>query len=34
MTGSLGPMKPVGPGAEVFADLGALGTVSARLSCV
>ncbi|MCE2513314.1 MAG: hypothetical protein J4F50_12380 [Acidimicrobiia bacterium] len=34
MTGSLGPMKPVGPGAEVFVDLGALGTVSARLSCV
>ena len=32
MTGSLGPMKPVGPGADVSADLGALGTVSAHLS--
>ncbi len=34
MTGSLGPMRPIGPGAEVFADLGPLGTVSARLSGV
>ena len=34
MTGSLGPMKPIAPGAEVFADLGPLGTVSARLSGV
>ena len=31
MTGSLGPMKPVGPGADVFADLGPLGSVSTRL---
>lgn len=34
MTGSLGPMKPISPGAEVSADFGALGTVSARLSGV
>jgi len=34
MTGSLGPMKPVGPGADVFADLGALGTVSSHLSSI
>ena len=32
MTGSLGPMKPISPGAEIFADLGVLGTVSARLT--
>ena len=32
MTGSLGPMKPISPGAEIFADLGALGTVSTRLT--
>ena len=32
MTGSLGPMKPISPGAEVFADLGVLGTVSTRLT--
>ena len=32
MTGSLGPMKPISPGAEVFADLGPLGCVSARLA--
>ena len=31
MTGSLGPMMPIGPGAEVFADMGPLGTVAARL---
>ena len=31
MTGSLGPMKPIRPGAEVSADLGPLGAVSARL---
>ena len=31
MTGSLGPMRPIRPGAEVFADLSALGTVSTRL---
>ena len=29
MTGSLGPMKPIGPSAEVVADLGPLGRVSA-----
>ena len=32
MTGSLGPMRPISPGAEVFADLGPLGRVSARLA--
>ena len=32
MTGSLGPMKPINPGAEIFADLGSLGTVSTRLT--
>ncbi|MXW97152.1 MAG: 2-keto-4-pentenoate hydratase [Acidimicrobiaceae bacterium] len=32
MTGSLGPMRPVGPGAEVSADLGPLGRVSTRLA--
>lgn len=32
MTGSLGPMKPIRPGAAVFAELGALGRVSTRLS--
>jgi 2-keto-4-pentenoate hydratase len=32
MTGSLGPMKPIKPGVEVLGDLGALGTVSTRLS--
>ena len=31
MTGSLGPMIPIGPGAEVYADMGPLGTVSTRL---
>ena len=31
MTGSLSPMRPIRPGAEVFADLSALGTVSTRL---
>lgn len=32
MTGSLGPMKPIRPGAAVFAELGPLGRVSTRLS--
>lgn len=32
MTGSLGPMMPIGPGAEVYAEMGPLGTVSTRLS--
>ena len=32
MTGSLGPMRPISPGAEVYADMGPLGTVSTRLS--
>ena len=32
MTGSLGPMKPIGPGAEVSAEMGPLGRVSARLA--
>ena len=32
MTGSLGPMVPMAPGAEVHADMGPLGTVSTRLS--
>ena len=32
MTGSLGPMVPIAPGDEVFADMGALGTVSTRLA--
>ncbi len=32
MTGSLGSMMPVNPGAEVYADMGPLGTVSTRLS--
>ena len=31
MTGSLGPMIPIEPGDEVFADMGPLGTVSTRL---
>ena len=32
MTGSLGPVKPIAPGAEVFAEIGPLGRVSARLT--
>ena len=32
MTGSLGPMRPIRTGMEAIADLGTLGTVSARLT--
>ena len=32
MTGALGPMKPIGPGDEVVADLGPLGVVTVALS--
>ena len=31
MTGSLGPMKPLPPGAQVQADMGSLGKIEARL---
>ena len=32
MTGSLGPMRPISPGAAVFADMGDLGTVSCTVA--